>query len=172
MAEALPKDTRTQPLYGVDYEWEFEFRLAKAYQGEHAVLFQVISPPYNGYDMAIRYVKGNIRAEVRAVKDEPRHIGKVIARADDKTHKYLIRFRRSLGNDGYMQVYLDGTQVFDHRNALTTQSDSNDNPMAKFGIYNGGQHGIDPQAEFIGIWDNLRVRMAVPVVAKSDERAK
>ena len=105
--------------------------------------------------MALRYEKGSLFAYARTGASESSKKKGLVAAVDNQKHHIKIKFKRSLTN-GYMRVFFDGVEKFSHQ-GRTTQGTSNDNPMAKVGVYNGAS-GVDKAAVFIGLWDNLIIR--------------
>lgn len=153
-AELKPKPSVTQPRHGGEYEWEFDFKLVKASKKDQFVAWQVISSPWNGFDMALRYEKGKWAVYARKGGAKKSYTKKVIGNAKiGKSETITIRFKRSMGKDGYMQVLRDQDLRFHHRGPTTISKSSTS--WAKFGIYK--RKPVDSKAEFIADIDNLQI---------------
>lgn len=154
--ELMPKPSVVKPLYGREYEWEFDLKVVKAPKGEYVVVFQVISAPWDGYDIALRYEKGNWSIYARKGGVKKSHVKKKIGKVQvGKWTTMTIRFKRSLGSDGYVQLLINHDLKFHHRGPTTISKDPKS--MAKFGIYSGQPHNGKNRSEFIMEFDNLTI---------------
>ncbi len=148
-AELLPKSRSVRPTYGREFEWTFDLRFVRIPSRTPAVIFQVISEPWRGVDIALRVDRGNLWIHVRG---RSRRLGRV---RRGRWNTITIQFKRSVRSDGYVQLFIDHDLRFRHR-GQTTQSRSN-NTMAKFGVYNGNDHNGRDRSQFIVEFDDLRI---------------
>lgn len=153
--ELKPKASSTQPRHGQEFEWEFDLKLVKASTQEDFVAWQVISAPWDGWDMSLRYQRGAWVAYARKGGSESRtYENKTICKAQiGKWVTFTIRFKRSINDDGYFQVLVDQDLKMDYKGPTSLSKE--DQTMAKFGIYRGNPKVTD--VEYITEIDNLMI---------------
>lgn len=153
--ELKPKTSATQPLHGQEFIWSFDLKLVKASTAEDFVAWQVISSPWNGWDMALRYERGYWAAYARKGGSQGRDYEKkrLCKATVGKWVTITIRFKRSINNDGYFQVLMNQDLKMDYEGPTSISKD--DNSMAKFGIYRGNPKVTN--IEYITEIDNLKI---------------
>jgi hypothetical protein len=160
-AELMPKSKSTKSAYNNEYEWIFNLKFVEISLTTAATFFQVISHPFQGFDMALRMDKGNLWAHIRGKSYKIRKIDTGIWMT------FSMQFKRSLDLDGYFQLFIDNNLVFSY-DGITTQSNS-EQTMTKFGLYNGKYHNGGDQTMY-ELWiDDIRVEQYIEVDDRGDD---
>jgi len=149
--ELLPRASSFRPVYKEEYEHRFNIKFSKKSPTE-VVFFQVISYPWKGFDIGLRYYKDHLWLHIHKQGRK-----KLIKVETGKWMEFTIRFKRSLNADGYVQFLVDNDLILNYKGPTTQSSRNGSGTMAKYGIYNGSYHNGSDRTTWEVFFDNYRV---------------